>query len=209
MNLTDLLSKHLFDIISTTIALASMCTAAYFSIRSARSASLSLEHERRSLEHSSASLKLSERTVEHEELALILSYTNSVRVWGDDVMETLSESIILCEIDPKRARNFFERRNDNRKAYFRLIDTGRWFFPNDNEDNYGQWKPRAYQGLTQDVIHSLKKSLDAVGELNYVEAANNYSLRQEIVNQKRNICSEIFLAINPKKVSAAVKERIR
>ncbi|MEM8569369.1 MAG: hypothetical protein AAGG56_00550 [Pseudomonadota bacterium] len=202
------LSENFFDSVSSLVAFVSMAIAILFGVRSARSASDSLAHEERALEHSQKSLQHSEESLEHtretvrnERISVILAYTASVRDWGDKVMEVLSDSIILCEVDPARMPEFFNERQQLRSRLMTLIDTGRWFFPNVDHDNYGLWKEGAYQGLTQEAVTKLKEALIIVENLNYRENARNRELKKPIVEIKREICSIIQIAINPRQFS--------
>ena len=109
----------------------------------------------------------------------------------------MSDSIILCELDPQREDRFFQRRNEIRSRYLALIDQGRWFFVNDRTTEFGQWKHGAYQGLSPGVIEDIQNALRLVEELDYSAVSSNPTHRAPIVECKRSFTTHIQDRLNP------------
>ena len=70
----------------------------------------------------------------------------SVREWANEVCNAVSEAIhITGQPDEQRRLNIQIRLSA-------LIDTGRWYFPNQWKDDYGTHKEPAYRGIRQPVL---------------------------------------------------------
>ena len=133
------------------------------------------------------------------------AYASRVMDWGTEVVATMSECTTICELDPGRAGDFFDRRNHLRTRLSELIDRGRWFFENYDKVRFGLWKPGAYQGIAPNVISRIKCVHKYVEELNYREIGQNPSLRQKIVDQKRKFVSEIQVFVRPQEALEQIK----
>ena len=129
-------------------------------------------------------------------------YLTHVREWASEVVKVMSESITACELDPKRACDFFTLRNDLRTHLSELIDRGRWFYENTEKDKIGQWKEGAFSGLATDAISAIKKVHKLVESLDYTETAQNPEKRQLIVDEKRKFVSEIQRLLKPSAMAA-------
>ncbi len=125
-------------VVAAVISLIGMCVTIFVSCRNLRATKSALE-----LQHFNATQSLRDK----------------VRAWGGDALAVLSEATILCELDPARAQDSFERRNQIRSRLSELIDRGRWFFENDKSTGYGAWKRPANQGLAPPAIDLLKAAL--------------------------------------------------
>ena len=125
------------------------------------------------------------------------SYRSAVVGWADEVVAVLSECVTICELDPKRAGNFFDQRNRLRTRLSELIDRGRWFFENGKDSGFGHWKQGAYQGIAPESISCIKTVLLCVEKLNYSEIDDNPSQRKQIVDHKRKFVSEIQDFVQP------------
>ena len=85
---------------------------------------------------------------------------NHARAWADEVVAYLHGSITHCFI--------YERNPDNAVASLQftrlagklseLIDRERWYFENDKDSGFGEWKEGAYPGLAPEAIHAMKQA---------------------------------------------------
>ena len=144
-------------------------------------------------------------------IALKLSYFNTIQAydnrliaWASEVIQLMSDSIILCELDPEKMNGseFFDLRNQIRSKYMELIDRGRWFYTNEKGNEYGQWKEGAYQGIAPRVISYIKDALGYIEQLNYTKKActpDDKDLRIAIVESKRLFTSAIQAHISVNK----------
>ena len=169
----------LVEVLSTTIAVTAMIGTIYFSSQARRTALKSLAIQQFNAQQ---------------------SYRLRVTDWANEVVAVMSECVITCELDPRRTSDCFDRRNRLRAQLSGLIDQGRWFFENDKDSGYGQWKEAAYRGIAPQTVSCIKEVLFLVEKLNYMEIASNSNQRQPIVVQKRQFVSEIQEFVGPAQV---------
>ena len=83
-------------------------------------------------------------------------YDTEIRSWMDDASRALSETVHLCE---SRRDGQTLRHSDAiqiRSALSAIIERGRLFFPNRNEQGYGATKTPARQGYRPQILGWLK-----------------------------------------------------
>ena len=127
-------------------------------------------------------------------------YFSDLLKWSDDSMLLLSQSLHLCELDPKKMEDnkFFELRHELKIKLSAQIDRGRWFFPNYFVEKHGQHKHEAYRGFRPAVLDSLVFAYRAVNNLNYSDISKNIESREVIADAKRLFTSEIQKVLNPR-----------
>jgi hypothetical protein len=120
--------------------------------------------------------------------------------WSDESMFMLSEALHLCDLDPKRMEGdrFFELRPTIRVKLSVQIDRGRWFFPNYAVEKHGHHKHEAFKGFRQPVLDGLVNAYHAVTLLNYADASQNKSARENVEVAKRLFTSEIQMVLDPR-----------
>ena len=120
--------------------------------------------------------------------------------WSDEAMLQLSESMHLCELDPKRMEQnkFFELRHALRVKLSAHIDRGRWFFPNYSVKEYGQHKPEAFRGYRPAVLDALVAAYRALTALDYSDAKRHSDHRMAIELAKRHFTTEIQRVLDPR-----------
>ena len=134
-------------------------------------------------------------------------YYGGIRNWGEQVIEKLTEAVFLCELDPQKMEcgQFFERRRQMRADLSSLLDKGRFYLPNTNQDVVGLWKPGAYRGLRQAALSRLNCGYELVEALNYERHEPNKPIRQQIVDVKREFTSEIQDVLDIRKTSNEIR----
>ena len=100
---------------------------------------------------------------------------------------------------------FFERRHQMRTALSSLLDKGRLYLPNTNEEVVGLWKLGAYRGLRPAALHHLACGYKLVESLDYEKHEPNKAKRQQIVDIKREVTSEIQDLLNVRKTLNEVR----
>ncbi|MBF0463066.1 MAG: hypothetical protein HQL87_16980 [Magnetococcales bacterium] len=102
-------------------------------------------------------------------------YFDDMQKWAEGTLELLSESVHLCDIDPKRLDDgdFFNKRHGLLIKLSAKIDTGRWFFPNYNHDEHGIEKESAFRGYRREVLDDLVDAYKLIEKINYVSQAGN------------------------------------
>ena len=128
------------------------------------------------------------------------TYKQRLSEWAGEVLNTLSDSLILCELDPEKCCDFFQERNRLRSRYFSQIDSGRFFFENDGKDEYGQWKQGAFRGIAPEAIFTLKQALECIEKLNYLKKNGNAKHRHQLVELKRDFVSTVQDVVKPNNV---------
>jgi hypothetical protein len=149
----------------------------------------------------------SQRRLKSSKVLLDLQHFNAtsalndkVHDWAKECVCTLSEAILLSELDPKRAINYFEMRNKHRANLSALIDQGRWYFENDRTSGYGSWKRWANQGIAPEILELLKKALrDNIDKLNYRKRDDNQEHRGELVDIKKAFTDKVQQYLEPDK----------
>lgn len=179
-------TRTIVAIVAAAISFIGMCVTILVALKNRKSTRASLE-----IQHFNATQAV--RT--------------AVREWGDEVLAVLSEATILCELDPARTTNFFEKRNIIRSRLSELADRGRWFFENDKKSGYGSWNGKENQEIAPVVIDKIKEALkDHVEKLNYKEINGNPSHRQPIVDLKKDIVAIIQQFISPERAHKELEE---
>ena len=178
MSLGELLSKHMFDIVSASVAVIAAVTSIVFSLRASRTQSEALEIER-----------LHWRT----------GYLANMRAWGDQVCDALSEAISLGVLDPQRTEkpSFFERRVTLYSKLSSLLDRGRWFFPNDESTEEGSGRPKGSRGIRAKVLDPIERAVRLVHKLDYFDGTNNKPVQEQIVEQKKLFVAELQEILDP------------
>ena len=142
-----------------------------------------------------------------EVAAHLQEYYGGIRDWGERVIEKLTDAVFLCELDPQRMEDgqFFERRRQMRADLSSLLDKGRLYLPNTNQDVVGLWKPSAYRGLRQAALERLNRGYELVETLNYEMREPNRPIRQQLVDVKREFTSEIQDVLDIRKTSNEIR----
>jgi hypothetical protein len=136
-------------------------------------------------------LELSRASVEIN--MLLLEYYRDLRAWADEVIEVMSETGYLCDLDPKRATSidFFGQRHSCLYRLSALLDRGRLFLPNIKEDQIGTSKPNAYKGLRQKALDLVSSAIEQLEKLSYVDQQTNLQVRKRFMDIKRDFTSEL------------------
>lgn len=119
---------------------------------------------------------------------------SGVRVWATDVCHTISEAIHL--IDGTEA---IDLSTDRRRILHDLsahLDTGRWYFPNEWQEDYGTDNPPAYRGFRRDVLDCIHDAYEKVKELGSAGADTSF-IKDELRLAQRSFVSHIQIVIDP------------
>lgn len=141
--------------------------------------------------------------------SLLNEYGDSIRVWGDECIDWISQSHSLTFLDPSRMApgEFFRMRYECLWRLSALIDRGRLFFPNDAPEAHGAHKPGAYRGFAPIVIDHLKAIRTLVEEIPTETRADLRSkdVSSKIVAYKRMFVTELQFAIDPREREARLR----
>lgn len=120
--------------------------------------------------------------------------------WADEVSDTLSEIIHLCECDPQRMQDFFNQRIRIRSKISSLLDRGRVFFPNQVSvtDIYGKESLNGSIGFRQNILNVLAECYLVATKIDYVNKLNNIAHRARLVALKKEFTEQVKIALDPK-----------
>jgi hypothetical protein len=149
--------------------------------------------------------KLIERIVATE-----LKYSEDFRKWADQLADTLTEAIHLCDLDPKQVagESFFDRRHRLRITISAMIDRGRWFFPNIEVDDHGADKEVGYRGFRHELLDGLVGAYRCLQRLDYRNWDNNVRIRDELTMSKRHFVGRVQKILDPT-AKRSLLDRIR
>jgi hypothetical protein len=126
-------------------------------------------------------------------------YFNSVRVWAEEVCMVISEATHFSEDSEVSGEH-------KRSALIKLsslVDTGRWYFPNQWSDDYGIHKEPAYRGVRQPVLDCV---VDAYNFLK--EPGAGREAKSELVKCQREFVSHIQEVLDPRRREQEIKKTL-
>ena len=178
----------LVQAVSTVISLLSAAISVYFATRTRRDTRIQHQMQFSELKH---------------------QYYSELQKWADEVVDVITETIFLCDLDPRemQAGEFFSRCHANRQKISALIDRGRFFFQNEYRDKYGRLKPTAYQGLRQRVLDQVVAVYDVTRE--FTIDSPNLEFRSALWKLRQNFVSELQNILNPSDREQAFKELLQ
>jgi hypothetical protein len=144
-----------------------------------------------------------------------MQYFEGVRSWAEDVTLAITQAMHLSNIQDQKLRE--EECNRIRSRLSSAIDTGRWFFPNKFETEYGKGKPPAYRGVRRRVLDHVVEAYGAIrtvpGCIDHKTAKTDPGTKAayaKLERAKRKFVSEIQEILNPRhreeQVSAVIEK---
>ncbi|MFZ4288557.1 hypothetical protein [Variovorax sp. HJSM1_2] len=151
--------------------------------------------QREAVELSKKNAELLEKQHQLELRTWTDQYFISVREWANEVACAASEAIHICDhLD-------VPRKLDIQIRLSALIDTGRWYFPNQWKDDYGTEKYPAYRGIRQPVLDCVVATYDLIGDAS--------ASKEQLVAVQREFVSHIQEALDPRKRDEEIKRILR
>ncbi|CAE6694265.1 hypothetical protein R69619_00400 [Paraburkholderia nemoris] len=176
--------------VATAVAIASAFAAARASKAADKYQAEAAQCARRSADLLEKNHQLSKRSWTDQ-------HFDAVRAWADQVCCAVSEATHLVEQPQPLA--------DAKKSVLvrlsTLIDTGRWYFPNQWNDDYGLHKESAYRGIRQPVLDCI---VTAYNELRSANADSDANVK--IVAAQREFVSHIQTVLNPRAREQEIKK---
>lgn len=166
-------------------------------IAAARSSKAADHHQEEAALHAKKSAELLEKEHQLKLREWTDQYFNSVRTWAEQVCHAISEAMHIIEhpeLNGEHKRPILVRLSS-------LIDTGRWYFPNQWTDDYGTHKEPAYRGIRQPVLDCVVEAYDLLRDSQSTE-----SLKTELVAAQREFVSYIQDVLDPRKREQEIKK---
>lgn len=182
--------------IATWLATAVAIISAIAAARSSKSAD---RYQEEAAQHSKRSAELLEKEHQLKLREWTDQYFSSVRAWAEQVCYAISEATHVIEhpeLNGEHKRPILIRLSS-------LIDTGRWYFPNQWTDDYGTHKEPAYRGIRQAVLDCVVEAYDLLRESGSTE-----NLKAELVAVQREFVSYIQDVLDPRKREQEIKKII-
>ena len=157
--------------------------------------------------------RVAQDATELQALEWTSQYFDGVRRWGDEVTLVISEAMHLSRI-----RDVEERGREWNRVRARLssaIDTGRWYFPNKYQDNFGKEKPLAYRGKRRQILSWVVHAYNSIPNPPAFYATNSKNNDPDTMKAygnleryKREFVSGIQQLLNPKQREEQVEKII-
>ena len=162
------------------------CLAALLSFFSSREARKSAQQAAK------ASLEVSRMQHQTQRHDLKLQYHNEIRDWATRCIEAIGEVIALSEL-PVAPVSDTPRAHQLNLVYkiSSLIDSGRWFFPNDQRIAIGQHHDPAFRGARHKVLDPLLDVYKLGLRLEWEVADGNRDTSLQLIRQRRRFVSLI------------------
>ena len=186
------------------VSVLSALIAALSALAAIRSSRRALELERQANLHASeANLH-----IEKANTVGVKSWTDqyffNVREWADEGCNNIAKAIHLNDIEDKQER--VKQSIAIKAALSALIDRGRWYFPNQWQEEIGTNKETAYRGIRQKVLDPLVYSYDLIKKPSSVKNGLNEG---ELVSLQRRFVSRVQEVLDPRKRDEEVAEILR
>lgn len=174
---------------------ASTALAVVLAVVAHRASKEADKYQKEAAELSKKNTELLERQHNLELRAWTDQYFTSVREWANEVCCGVSEAIHTIGSEDEQRRLSIQIRLSA------LIDTGRWYFPNQWKDDYGTHKEPAYRGIRQPVLDCV---VDAYRLLEAADAS-----KEGLVAAQREFVSHIQEALDPRKREEEIKRILK
>lgn len=154
----------------------------------------------------------SERLYEYQQRLdrnlVLIEYFRDLRLWAEQVIDTMSELVYVCDLDPSIKGSFdvFALRHGLRQRLSALGDRGRLMLPNIHDDAVGHDRPSAFRGLKQQALDLVITAHDLAGQLDYRSKEPNRELRERAVAVKRDFVSEMQEILDARAREQAIRE---
>jgi hypothetical protein len=180
--------------LATWLATAVAIISAVVAARSSKAAD---RHQEEAAQHAKRSAELLEKEHQLKLREWTDQYFNSVRIWAEHVCYAISEATHVIEhpeLNGDLKRPILIRLSS-------LIDTGRWYFPNQWTDDYGTHKEPAYRGIRQPVLDCLVKAYDLLKDSQPTENS-----KAELIATQREFVSYVQEVLDPRQREQEIKK---
>lgn len=180
--------------VATWLATIVAITSAITAYRASRIAD---QHQEEAANYTKRSAELLEKKHQLELRAWTDQHFNSVRSWGEQVCSAMIEANHLAEINNLTD----ESRMPVLIRLSTLIDTGRWYFPNQWSDDYGVHKELAYRGVRQPILKTIVIVYDEIKNNPFQSGA-----KKRIDEAKREFVSHVQIVLDPRTREQEIKK---
>lgn len=131
-----------------------------------------------------------------------------LRKWSEEVIKIMTESSTFCELNPERMDKgvlFDKYLKINNDLSF-LLDKGRLFLANTNENEIGLNKSGAYRGLRQPALDKIAEFIELSLTLNYLKQEPNKKLQKVLNTKKREFVTEVQTVLQVRNIEIEFRE---
>jgi hypothetical protein len=125
-------------------------------------------------------------------------YDADLRAWANSTLEALGEALTLTFLpaDAIDAKDYAIRREDILTRLSTAADAGRWFFPNEDPDAHGHWKPTAYRGFRPAILDCVVGAFNEVREL--TPGNSSAKTKSVLLEHRRQFVSYVQVRLDPR-----------
>jgi len=168
-------------------------------IAAARSSKAAEKQQQEATRHAISNAEILEKEHDLKLREWTDQFFSSVRMWAEEVCLAISEATHISEHSELSA----EHKRPVLIKLSALVDTGRWYFPNQWVDDYGTHKEPAYRGVRQPVLDCVVAAYDALKE-----SGPEYDAKSELAMCQREFVSHIQEVLDPRKREQEIKKII-
>ncbi|MCC6076271.1 hypothetical protein ACFPTX_15200 [Pseudomonas sp. GCM10022188] len=168
-------------------------------IAAARSSKAAEKQQQEATRHAISNAEILEKEHDLKLREWTDQFFSSVRMWAEEVCLAISEATHISEHSELSA----EHKRPVLIKLSALVDTGRWYFPNQWVDDYGTHKEPAYRGVLQPVLDCVVAAYDALKE-----SGPEYDAKSELAMCQREFVSHIQEVLDPRKREQEIKKII-
>lgn len=168
---------------------------------------LSGYYSKKTIENAYRAEKFAQTAIDHAQNSNVLNanswldqYLNNVRIWADEACDSISIAVHAVQANGTRREELLHTALCKLSS---LIDRGRWFFPNQWSEEYGQHKEPAYHGIRQPILDYLVEAYRSTQAL----IDNNDEEISYLLHSQRLFVSEVQNVLDPRRRSREI-ERI-
>jgi hypothetical protein len=141
------------------------------------------------------------RSTELQEQATRLQYSEELRSWAGEALQTLAEAVHLC--DSKQGGDFPTRQQQLQWRLSAHVDQGRLFFPNIREND--PHEGLSSRGYRDEAVETLCRAFDEVRSICETSEEGHRAQRDALIALKRNFIRRIQRVLNPQTRDAELR----
>ena len=158
-----------------------------------------------------ASFILNMRLVNKQErrnaVAMKMAHDSDIIRWSDEVISLLaaSQEMVAEKGVSYGEVEFASRRSAVRAQLSALIDRGRLFFPNREDDDHGKEKEAGFRGHRHPALDVLVAAYATIDKSGYSPGPDRDAIAA-LTTQRRTFMAEVFQAVDPVRRGEKLKE---
>ncbi len=134
--------------------------------------------------------KIKFENTENQSLVLLAQYQSDLRNWSERVISKMTETALMCDLDPDKNNDLYSKRHNLRVSLSSLSDSGKIFIPGKDR------KIRGFNGLRDLPLELIEECYNLAGQINCETQGDNSILRERIIDCKNKFVQELAEELN-------------